>query len=737
QSKKIPREKCFQFAHPDKGPITIFTPIEPSLNTEIWGGITELIYEPLAWTGIRPPGTEGVRMGLAKSWNWRNDGKEFVVNLYPQAHFRKGQPVEASDVTYALKKDYEYTNRFSQLFKNLESLEAEDQNTVVFHMKEGSEYSPAARVALSVNVYPKERWSDLFDEYGDNITNFPNLDLDEMNGSGPYKLVANTESQALYEHVDDYWGQSIGRYFPPEYFKDLYVVDEEQEMTLTGEGKSDWNHTIHGPAYEHMKHPETFGAYDMTADTLSGKVWPPNDVGGIILNYDIPEFRQRWLRKALTYVVDNPELAVKSEETAWGGSPTFITLGRAEIIRKYTNEEIVRETFETEVERGDVVVIKQNIQKAIEILKDHCEGSVEEGWTITDPVANPDLKGKKLGPYTISSGTAMSWQNFIKLYSRLVTTELGIELKPTFPEWGQWSSQVTNRTFDLTYQDVVFRGPIDPHQLFDQFLLEPMTGPWSGAQSMYCKYWTENYPATENTVDEIIKLRDELWSVPYGSEESIEIAHKIQEIYVPQLVEIPCFQWIGGHYWYRGVWANWPTKQDPKWYDGEHRFFHHLYPKTVRTEEFELTPGTVEAGEPATAKITLRNTADVDYNYVVKIRKGPAKAGPGPNVIVHKGLIKVPANGTKTVEMEVSLDTPGSYTLTVDDWRIDRWDVGNPIEKTLIVEKAGEAMISPTDLTLSKAEVEPGESTTISVDVSNDGDAEGSETIEITLGGET
>ncbi|KXA99382.1 hypothetical protein AKJ41_05520 [candidate division MSBL1 archaeon SCGC-AAA259O05] len=132
----------------------------------------------------------------------------------------------------------------------------------------------------------------------------------------------------------------------------------------------------------------------------------------------------------------------------------------------------------------------------------------------------------------------------------------------------------------------------------------------------------------------------------------------------------------------------------------------------------------------------MKNTDDVPHRHAVYIRKGPAKAGFGPEVVT-SGKTIVPAGETATIKLDFSIEEPGSYTLTVGDWRVDFKDPGEPIEKTLIVEKAGKAMISPSTLTLSKAEVEPGESTTVSVDVSNEGNAKGSKTIEITLGGET
>ncbi|KXA99584.1 hypothetical protein AKJ41_05230 [candidate division MSBL1 archaeon SCGC-AAA259O05] len=270
-------------------------------------------------------------------------------------------------------------------------------------------------------------------------------------------------------------------------------------------------------------------------------------------------------------------------------------------------------------------------------------------------------------------------------------------------------------------------------------MLESTEGGWS--------IWSTPLPYPDYYPEKAEKIRPlvkKLWGLPYGSEEAIQTAKKIQEIYVPQLYMIPLYGRPSWYRWNTKYWVNFPTADDPH----EHQFsilgaedflfVKHLQPRSVEVTDFAVTPGEVKVGEPATAKITLKNTGDYDHKYNVYIRKGSAKVGPGPEILAHSGPI-VPSGGTKTIELEVTFDEPGSYTLTVDDWRLGDTssNPGEPIEKSLIVEKAGKPSISPTNLTLSKAEVEPGESTTISVDVSNNGDAEGSKTVEITLDGET
>ncbi|KXA92092.1 hypothetical protein AKJ65_08060 [candidate division MSBL1 archaeon SCGC-AAA259E19] len=183
-------------------------------------------------------------------------------------------------------------------------------------------------------------------------------------------------------------------------------------------------------------------------------------------------------------------------------------------------------------------------------------------------------------------------------------------------------------------------------------------------------------------------LSDQLFGMEPGTEEYISTVKEIQSIIVPQVPAVFTGSKSSRVAHVMDRWINKPNKDDPY----EHRqdstapcfSLKHAYPKNVRTTGFSISPGQVEVGEAATATATLKNDADCDLRYAVYLRNGEAEPGPGPEVLTHTA-VTVPADETVDVELEVSFDAPGSYKITVDDWRIDKWDVGAPRSRNLIV----------------------------------------------------
>ena len=268
--------------------------------------------------------------------------------------------------------------------------------------------------------------------------------------------------------------------------------------------------------------------------------------------------------------------------------------------------------------------------------------------------------------------------------------DIGIDAQEDFMDYGLWDEKVRNWDFDIRWGLNVV--PVFPNPIaatYDEYFLQPGT-PWQGSKMDYWKYFTEDYSETENTADEVAEIVKELWVTETGTEKSFELARELQEIVIPQLPLIPTHQVANPGVVSTHTWVNYSYKDDPLDYRAksvghQKALLRHVYPKGVDTVSFALSSEEVKVGEPVIAKVTLRNNGDFDHLYPVYIRRGPAKSGFGPeDILAHAGPI-VPAGATKTVELEVTFDKSGSYTLTVDNWRFSEWDPGDPIEKTLTV----------------------------------------------------
>ncbi|KXB01103.1 hypothetical protein AKJ41_02720 [candidate division MSBL1 archaeon SCGC-AAA259O05] len=638
------------------------------------------VYEPLARTGTWKGNLYPM---LAKNWGF-TDKYTFEINIYPEAEFRDGSSVTAEDVKFSLNAhgNKKWGGTLSTLWDSVESVSVVDETTLDINLKEDYPNYQRIRNCMLVAIFPKSRWKPLIEEMGENIIDYANLNPEKQNGSEPYKLSSLSMDKIVLKRTGNYWGNKIGRYFLPEY----HIVMKEVESTARfNDFKGHTLSLVCGWVPASMSYtderPSKFGWWNEEGKTKAEK-YAASPLGQTCL---VPNFEKLdivknnlWLRKALTYALDVSKISEKSHlGCGAAGPPTYLNPLVAKV-EEYTNKDLIRNNFDTEIAMG-VPVIKYDKQKAINILKEHCEGSVEEGWT---------YNGEKIGGWTLE--TVQGWVDWMGTLSQIreMWSEIGIDVETAFNAYGTWSSRYNTKKFDWTLKGMPGPGsPNVPINNFDQLFM-PHTSTWVGSNFFI-------HDAFPEVGQEGQKILNELYTLPIGSEESINKAKKLQELYVPDLYMIPLWTYVRHVQWWTTRWGNWPTKDDPSdevMYTSDMTsglgYLSHMYPVSVETASFSLSKGTVKPGETVTASVSLNNTGDADHNYAVKLRKGPAKAGPGPKVLAHKATV-VPAGGSKTVELEFSVDETGSHTITVDDWRFGKTDSnpGEPIEKTLIVSK--------------------------------------------------
>ena len=680
------REQSFQVAGFYIGPEATYNPISPDMGI---GYQTPDVYEALAYPN---PVAGGLSPWLAESWSWVDD-HTLRINIRPEAHFRKGQPVTAEDVEFSLFYENEF-GVITSFYQMLESVEVVDTKTLLLHVKE--EVIPRSRRVEQIMIPPtrivnKEQWSALLEEYGENILQYANMDPDEMNGSGPYTLEDATAEISVFKRVDDYWGNEIGWYFAPRFYSYVYCGSYDAAVLLgVEEGKGDVIHDLGGRDLAYLtEHKDDLSLWNPAGPTSEWQQYEPNDFG-VAMNIMKPIFREKWMREVVAYALDYHRMGevIYVCEVGVVTSQALLSIPEVNVgFPKYIQiaEEITAQYYEIENDRpdGGFVHIKYDPEKAVEILSEHCEGSVEEGWT---------WDGEDIGPWI-----AMGWLEVTPItnYAEVIAAcmeDIGIECEVTTPPTPEWVANYNSwQNYDLVWS-MTLAGSPNPIAVAMDDAFAAALGPWAGSACDYQTMFSGDYPPLEDTADEVAELVESLWNTADGTQASYDIMRQIYEIVIPQLPTISVYQNMSPVMSTTFNWTNWTHKDDPLDY-GTYNIFgswfnaaRHVYPKWVETVSATLSDNTVEAGEPVTVEVTLKNNGDNTYLYPVYVHEGPAEPGLHDEDIIAYGAIEVPAGETATIELEVTIDTPGTYTLTVDDWRYSEWDPGEPIELTLTVE---------------------------------------------------
>jgi ABC-type transport system substrate-binding protein len=135
-----------------------------------------------------------VASGLAERWDVP-DPVTYIFHIHPGAKFHDGRPLTSKDVKWTF--DSLLQSRIhsvkAAVYKYVDHIEAPDETTVIFHMKEADATLLWNLSDGAMGIVPYGS--------GDEMTLHPM-------GSGPFKFVsAETDREVILERNDDYWGE--------------------------------------------------------------------------------------------------------------------------------------------------------------------------------------------------------------------------------------------------------------------------------------------------------------------------------------------------------------------------------------------------------------------------------------------------------------------------------------------------------------------------------------------------
>lgn len=247
--------------------------------------------------------------GLAESWHTSDDGKTVTFHLRKGVKWHNKPPVngrelKASDFIFTLDriKKSERATYQNNVLKKVESYEAPDDYTVVFHLK-----APAAAflyelTRTAMEVLPPEVEATCGDYVKPECADI---------GTGPWMFVSHSPgTSTVMQRNPDYWGKP---YPYIDEVRQLFFGDEKAEDAAFRAGKLDLlgveTDGISGERYRALKSSNPEMLYPSFIDPFNRRT--------LRLRPDVPPFNDVRLRRAASMAIDR-EGWVKSVLGSYG-----------------------------------------------------------------------------------------------------------------------------------------------------------------------------------------------------------------------------------------------------------------------------------------------------------------------------------------------------------------------------------------------------------------------------------
>lgn len=230
-----PRNETLYFAGQQWGTINDWNPLSSNSNNGLGinqsGVSRDTVYETLFMYNMLDGKLYGL---LGKDYAWNDDQTELTVHLNPDAKWNDGTQVTAEDVKYTFDTHVKYQSGVGSDFSiYIDSVDAPDAETIVFHSKlgdDGKPLNPLKVIEFIPKVYIMQKaYLQTVEERNNNDANAIKTDaMEDCVSSGPYKRFYNDDQKVILKRDDNYWGQADsmwGKLPAPKYLAHVIYKD--------------------------------------------------------------------------------------------------------------------------------------------------------------------------------------------------------------------------------------------------------------------------------------------------------------------------------------------------------------------------------------------------------------------------------------------------------------------------------------------------------------------------------
>jgi peptide/nickel transport system substrate-binding protein len=260
------------------------TQLDPA-NSIIAGDVYTLdkIFEPLLISSASGKLTPW----LAKSFTVSKDSKTFTFHLRPGVKFSNGKPLTAADVIFSLNRARTNKNGpLSFLDFAIAKLEAKGTSTVIAHLSAPWSPFPSDISAFSNGILPANFGGKTEKAF-----------FASPVGTGPFMLAGGFTASApslTLKRNPNYWQQGKPYLDAVEL---LNVNDDNQRVLQLRGGQADLIDSV-PPA----------NVKALNSGNISVKSYPAWQVDLLVFNEKLPQFKDRNVRRAISYAIDRPAL---------------------------------------------------------------------------------------------------------------------------------------------------------------------------------------------------------------------------------------------------------------------------------------------------------------------------------------------------------------------------------------------------------------------------------------------